>query len=427
MSGNPTVIVSYSGVLGGAERILLDCATRLGEPVVVACPEGAAGEPRCAPPGSSTRAAGAAAAPRRRPRPRARRPGSATCTRWRSAGVRPRSSPGAPAPCSPTAPLRRRPPLLAVHMDLLPRRGVGAAVRWATPSRRRRGRRVGGDRGAPSRRRRDDPAPRRRPRALRRLRPPRTARRGRSRSPRSCRGSARTSRSRSPRACPGSGSSWPERRSPATTDAFVRELEARAAARDLAGRVTFLGPVADPREALARAHCLLHCADAEPWGLALVEALAAGRPVVAADAGGPREIVADGAGRLFPPGDADAAAAALQEVLADPAAPAAARARARAVPGGGVGRALPAALEAIRRDVHRRRRPARLRARAARAARLARAPPGRAAAARGGRQRLVRRRRRARPRARRRGDRAAGQPRASAPPATPAWPPRATT
>ena len=40
MSGSPTLIVSYSGVLGGAERILLDCATRLGEPVVVACPEG---------------------------------------------------------------------------------------------------------------------------------------------------------------------------------------------------------------------------------------------------------------------------------------------------------------------------------------------------------------------------------------------------
>jgi glycosyltransferase involved in cell wall biosynthesis len=96
--------------------------------------------------------------------------------------------------------------------------------------------------------------------------------------------------------------------------------------------VTFLVPVGDPREALARAHCLLHCADAEPWGLALVEALAAGRPVVAADAGGPREIVADGAGRLFPPGDAAAAAAALRRVLDDPAAPAAARARAEQFP-----------------------------------------------------------------------------------------------
>ena len=56
--------------------------------------------------------------------------------------------------------------------------------------------------------------------------------------------------------------------------------------------MTFAGRLDDPRPALARAHCLLHCADAEPWGLALVEALAAGRPVVAADAAGPREIVA---------------------------------------------------------------------------------------------------------------------------------------
>ncbi len=128
----------------------------------------------------------------------------------------------------------------------------------------------------------------------------------------------------------------------------MRELEARAAAGDLAGRVTFLGPVADPREALARAHCLLHCADAEPWGLALVEALAAGRPVVAADAGGPREIVTGGAGRLFPPGDAAAAAAALQEVLADPAAPAAARTRGEQFPVEASAERFREALEAIR-------------------------------------------------------------------------------
>src|ERR687893_472915 len=41
MSGAPPLIVSYAGVLGGAERILLDCVTRLGAPAVVACPEGA--------------------------------------------------------------------------------------------------------------------------------------------------------------------------------------------------------------------------------------------------------------------------------------------------------------------------------------------------------------------------------------------------
>src|SRR3954464_9545311 len=40
MTGNPALIVSYSGVLGGAERILLDCASRLDGPACVACPEG---------------------------------------------------------------------------------------------------------------------------------------------------------------------------------------------------------------------------------------------------------------------------------------------------------------------------------------------------------------------------------------------------
>ncbi len=75
---------------------------------------------------------------------------------------------------------------------------------------------------------------------------------------------------------------------------------------------------------------LLHCADEEPFGLALVEALACGRPVVAPAAAGPLEIVTDGAGRLYPPGDAAAAVAALRAVLADPAAPAAARRRAEA-------------------------------------------------------------------------------------------------
>src|SRR6478609_9376790 len=40
VSGPPVLIASYSGVLGGAERVLLDCATRLSRPVTVACPEG---------------------------------------------------------------------------------------------------------------------------------------------------------------------------------------------------------------------------------------------------------------------------------------------------------------------------------------------------------------------------------------------------
>ena len=44
MRGRPVLFVSYSGVLGGAERVLLDCATRLGRPALVACPEGSMGD-----------------------------------------------------------------------------------------------------------------------------------------------------------------------------------------------------------------------------------------------------------------------------------------------------------------------------------------------------------------------------------------------
>src|SRR5689334_6287306 len=36
----PVLFASYAGVMGGAERALLDAAVRLGRPVVVACPDG---------------------------------------------------------------------------------------------------------------------------------------------------------------------------------------------------------------------------------------------------------------------------------------------------------------------------------------------------------------------------------------------------
>ena len=56
----------------------------------------------------------------------------------------------------------------------------------------------------------------------------------------------------------------------------------------------------------------------ESFGLTLVEAMAAGLPVVASNLPGYREVVRDGVdGVLVPPGDADAVAAALRKVLAD--------------------------------------------------------------------------------------------------------------
>ena len=65
---------------------------------------------------------------------------------------------------------------------------------------------------------------------------------------------------------------------------------------------------------------------------ALIEAAASGLPVVAADAGGTREIVADGiTGRVVPVGDVPALTDALLEVIGDPE---------RATAYGAAGRAL---------------------------------------------------------------------------------------
>jgi glycosyltransferase involved in cell wall biosynthesis/GT2 family glycosyltransferase len=101
-------------------------------------------------------------------------------------------------------------------------------------------------------------------------------------------------------------------------DRVTAALRARAAEPDLAGAVEFVGEVGDPAPELARAACLLHCAEREPFGIAVLEALAAGRPVVVPASSGPAEIVDDSCAFVYPPGDAAAAAAALTRLLSDP-------------------------------------------------------------------------------------------------------------
>ena len=57
----------------------------------------------------------------------------------------------------------------------------------------------------------------------------------------------------------------------------------------------------------------------EPFGIVVLEAMAAGRPVVAAASGGIPEVVVDGVtGLLVPPGDASALAQAIASILSDP-------------------------------------------------------------------------------------------------------------
>ena len=95
-------------------------------------------------------------------------------------------------------------------------------------------------------------------------------------------------------------------------------LHERAARPDLRGAVDFVGEVDDPVAELASATCLLHCAPREPFGVAVVEALAAGRPVIAPASAGPQEIVDSSCGLLYAPDDAPAAARALLSVIERP-------------------------------------------------------------------------------------------------------------
>jgi GT2 family glycosyltransferase/glycosyltransferase involved in cell wall biosynthesis len=101
-------------------------------------------------------------------------------------------------------------------------------------------------------------------------------------------------------------------------DGTLARLQARAAQPDLAGAVDLVGASVTVAAELERATCLLHCADREPFGLVVAEALAAGRPAVVPDAAGPAEIVDSSCGLTYPPGDVEAAAAALVALCSDP-------------------------------------------------------------------------------------------------------------
>jgi glycosyltransferase involved in cell wall biosynthesis len=104
--------------------------------------------------------------------------------------------------------------------------------------------------------------------------------------------------------------------------AMRTEVEA-AFSGELSARVTFTG-----RYAHAELPALLGACDlcvwpalAEPLGMALLEAQAAGLPVVAGNSGGVSDIVREGeTGRLLPPGDADSFADAVISLLDDTAA-----------------------------------------------------------------------------------------------------------
>jgi phosphatidylinositol alpha-mannosyltransferase len=89
------------------------------------------------------------------------------------------------------------------------------------------------------------------------------------------------------------------------------------------GRFEWLGRISDPDKLARLRGASVFCAPSlhgESFGVVLIEAMAAGTPVVASSLDGYRNVASDGVDALLvPPGDVDALAAALRRVLGDPA------------------------------------------------------------------------------------------------------------
>lgn len=101
---------------------------------------------------------------------------------------------------------------------------------------------------------------------------------------------------------------------------YLEGLKSTAAQLGIADRVHFLGWQPDLRRLLAAAD--IHCQPnfgPEPLGLAFIEALFAGLPVVTTKIGGAQEVVDQSCGILVPPEDAGELAAVLRRLVEDPA------------------------------------------------------------------------------------------------------------
>jgi len=95
-------------------------------------------------------------------------------------------------------------------------------------------------------------------------------------------------------------------------------LEAQIKKLGLGGAVRLMGFCEDAISLINAADVFVLPSLAEPFGLVLIEAMALGKPVIATNAGGPREIVEDGrTGLLVAPGNPAALGAAISRLLLD--------------------------------------------------------------------------------------------------------------
>lgn len=97
-----------------------------------------------------------------------------------------------------------------------------------------------------------------------------------------------------------------------------RNIERLIAELSLAQRIRLSGWVDDVAKLLPTFDLFVSPSRSEPFGLSIVEAMAAGTPVIATMSEGAREIIEDDqAGRLVPIGDVEALATAIGELLSN--------------------------------------------------------------------------------------------------------------
>jgi glycosyltransferase involved in cell wall biosynthesis len=98
------------------------------------------------------------------------------------------------------------------------------------------------------------------------------------------------------------------------------EVERVVAASPHRDQITMLGAISRAQVPNLMRSCTVYCLPSygEPFGIGALEAMASGKPVVATNAGGIKEMIPDGGGRKVPPRDAGALAAALIEIVSSP-------------------------------------------------------------------------------------------------------------
>lgn len=102
-------------------------------------------------------------------------------------------------------------------------------------------------------------------------------------------------------------------------ESLLRELQRQAQQRGIVDRIRFCGHEMNQERLFGEIDALVIASENEPFSMAMLEALAAGIPVVAADSGGALDVIKDGLnGRLYRTGDSTALATVLHEMLLHP-------------------------------------------------------------------------------------------------------------